>query len=125
MRPRSRLDANDCERRLSAPMSGNRPEVPAHKFGVRAMAKLEEGRLEDQCWCRSHTDETTRGGSWLRSAEGKQLQLLEAVLDRGPQLICERLQALLRAAIVAAQSAATTEDRRHRVQPGPRRAGAS
>src|SRR5260370_13421798 len=113
MRPGSRLDANDCERPLSDPMSGNRPEVSAHKFGVRAMAKLGEGRLEDQCWCRSHTDETTRVGSWLRSAEGKQLQLLEAVLDRVSQLISERLQALLRAAIVEAQSPYTTEDRLH------------
>src|SRR5260370_42380684 len=99
-------------------MSGNRPEVSAHKFGVRAMAKLEEGRLEEQCWCRSHTDETTRVGSWLRSAEGKQLQLREALLDRVSQLSSERLHALLRAASVEAQSADTAEGRLHPVSAG-------
>src|SRR5258708_36646296 len=78
---------------------------------------MVEIRLEDECCVRSHIDRTGPGASWLRSPEGKQLQLFESILDRISQLIRERLQPLLRAAIVEAQRPKAAEDCLHRVEP--------
>src|SRR5216683_2798967 len=71
---------------------------------------MVEVRLEDECCMRSHIHTTGPGARWLRSAEGEQLQLFESILDRVSQLIRERLQALLRTAIVEAQGADAPEE---------------
>ena len=54
---------------------------------MRAMTNMQEKRSDDQCYGRSHTDGTAPGAVWLRAAEGQQLQLLEAILDRIAQLV--------------------------------------
>ena len=84
---------------------------------MRARVKMVEKRLEDECCMRSHMDRTGPGARWLRSAEGEQLQLFESILDRISQLIRERLQPLLRTAIVEAQRPKAAEDGLHRIKP--------
>src|SRR5258708_13455108 len=77
---------------------------------------MRERRLEDQCWCRSHTDRTAPGAARLRSAERQQLQLFESILNRIPKLVRECLQPLLRSAVVEVQGAETPQDRLHPVK---------
>ncbi len=67
---------------------------------------------------RSHKGKTTSEHDSLRSAEGKQLKLLEAILDRVSQLVRERLQPFLRPTVVEAGGANAAEDGLHRVQAG-------
>src|ERR1700680_2420447 len=82
------------------------------------MGGPHDGHWMDQCCDRSHMDRTARVAVWLRSAEGKQLQLFESILNGISQLVRERLQPFLGGAIVEAHRADAAKDRLQGVKAG-------
>src|ERR1700730_390805 len=82
------------------------------------MAGIWELRSDDQCWYRSHLSRTAPAGARLWSAEGEQLQLLEAILPRIAQLGGEGLPAVRRPTVVKAQRTKTPDDGLHRIEAG-------